>query len=244
MLLAAGSANVQQQQARKAEAARRRGWRGSKSAMKPIRVLIADDHPLIILGLTTALEEHDVKVVERVSVAEEILDTYAETRPDVLVLDIRFGEGLTGLEVAGRILQRFPNARIVFYSQFDQDETMREAYRLGGAAFIPKNTAPALIAEAIKKAHAGQTYFLPEIAERLALIGVRGDESPQAKLEPRELEIFKMMARGLTNEEIGQTMNVTSRTISNISSLVKEKLGVERAADITLLAVKHMMIEP
>ena len=212
--------------------------------MKPIRVLIADDHPLIILGLTAALAKHNIKVIERVTVAEEVLDKYSETHPDVVILDIRFGEGLTGLDVAAQILQRFPDARIVFYSQFDQDETMREAYRLGGAAFIPKNTAPILLADAIKKAHAGQIFFLPEIAERLALIGVRGGESPQSKLDPRELEVFRMMARGLTNAEIAETMNVTARTISNISSDVKEKLGVGRPADITLLAVRHLIIAP
>jgi two-component system invasion response regulator UvrY len=212
--------------------------------MKPIRVVIADDHPLIILGLTPALAGHNIKVIDQVTTAEQILAKYAETRPDVLVLDIRFGEGLTGLDVAGQILQRFADARIVFYSQFDQDETISEAYRLGGTAFIPKNTTPALLAEAIKKAHAGQIYFLPHIAERLALIGLHGEESPQSKLDPRELEVFKMMARGFTNAEIGETLNLTARTISNISSIVKEKLGVTRQAEITLLAVKHLMIEP
>ena len=217
---------------------------GPYTSMKPVRVLIADDHPLIILGLTAALADQGIKVIERVNSGEEVIEKYAETKPDVLILDIRFGEGMTGLDVAAQLLQRFPDARIVFYSQFDQDETIAEAYRLGGAAFIPKNTAPSLLASAVKKAHAAQIYFLPHVAERLALIGVRGDESPQARLDPRELEIFKMMARGLTNAEIAETMNVTPRTISSISSNVKEKLGVERQADITLLAVRHMMVEP
>ena len=212
--------------------------------MKPIRVLIADDHPLIIFGLTSALAGRDIKVIESVTEAEEVVAKYAQARPDVVVLDIRFGNGPTGFDIGAELLRQFPKARIVFYSQFDQDETIAEAYRIGGRAFIPKNTPPTILAEAIKKAHSGEIYFLPRIAERLALIGVRGDESPQSKLEPRELDVFRMMASGLTNAEIAEKLNVTARTVSTVSSTVKEKLGTSRQAELTLLAVKHMMIEP
>ena len=215
---------------------------GTHKTPKSIRVLIADDHPLIVVGLTTALSHLDIEVVDHVAVAGEVVPKYAETKPDVLVLDIRFGEGATGLDVARELLHRFPAARIVFYSQFDQDETITEAYRVGGAAFIPKNTSPSLLADAIKHVHTGQTYFLREIAERLALIGVRGDESPNSKLEAREIEVFKLMAQGLTNNEMAEKMNLSPKTISTISQTVKEKLGVDRQADITRLAVKHLMI--
>ena len=211
--------------------------------MKTIRVLIADDHPLIIFGLTSALTGKDIQVAERVTEAQEVVSKYSESKPDVVVLDIRFGTGLTGFDVAAELLRRFPAARIVFYSQFDQDETIAEAYRIGGRAFVPKNAAPTVLADAIKKAHAGEIYFLPKIAERLALIGLKADESPQSRLEPRELEVFRMMARGLTNAEIAEKLHVTARTVSAISSAVKDKLGLSRQAEITLLAIKHMMIE-
>ena len=212
--------------------------------MNPIRVLIADDHPLIIFGLTSALAGKDIQVAERVTEAKAVVSKYSESKPDVVVLDIRFGSGPTGFDVAAELLRRFPAARIVFYSQFDQDETIAEAYRIGGRAFVPKNAAPTVLADAIKRANAGEIYFLPKIAERLALIGLKADESPQSKLEPRELEVFRMMARGLTNAEIAEKLHVTARTVSAISSAVKDKLGLSRQAEITLLAVKHMMIEP
>ena len=212
------------------------------SQRHPPRVLIADDHPLIVIGLTSALRDQGIKVVGHVETAGEVIPKYAETAPDVLILDIRFGEGPTGLEIAGELLLRFAEARIVFYSQFDQDETISEAYRLGGAAFIPKNTPPALLAEAVTRVHNGHTYFLKDIAERLALIGVRRDESPQSRLETRELEVFKLMAWGLTNAEMAEKMHLSPKTISTISQTVKEKLGVQRQADITKLAVKHLLI--
>ena len=87
-------------------------------------------------------------------------------------------------------------------------------------------------------------YFLPHIAERLANLSVRGDESPQSLLNERDLEIFKLMAEGLTNAEIAERLDLSLKTISNVSQAIKEKLGVHRPAYITKLAVKHGLIAP
>lgn len=212
--------------------------------MTPVKVLIADDHPLIIEGLTTVLARYGIEAVAQALTPAEVVPRYAESAPEVLVLDVRFGDGRSGLDVARDVLKRHPNARIVFYSQFDQDEIVREAYRIGGAGFVTKNRPPAVLAEAIMQVREGRTHFLPEIAERLALLGVRGDDSPQAKLDPRELEVFRRMAAGSTNVEIAEAMNLSPKTISMTSQNIKDKLGMHRPADITRLAVKHGVIEP
>jgi len=212
--------------------------------MKSLRVLIADDHPLIIEGLTIALRRHDIEVVCETTTTENVLSGYEECKPDVLVLDVRFGGAVSGLDVAREVMRAHPEARIVFYSQFDQDEIIREAYRVGGVGFITKDTAPDVLADAIKQVSEGKTHFLPEIAERLALLGVRGDESPQGRLDPRELEVFRDIALGRTNPEIAEAMSLSPKTISVISQSIKDKLGVHRPADITRLAIKHKVIEP
>ena len=212
--------------------------------MARTRVLIADDHPLIIEGITAALRRLGLNVVGHVQTAAEVIPKYIDCRPDVLVLDVRFGPGPTGLDVARELLSDHPEALIVFYSQFDQDEIIREAYRLGGAAFITKNSPPEALVRAIDEVSQGKTFFLPEIAERLALLGVRGDESPRAKLEPREVEVFALIAAGLTNVEIAERMGLSAKTISTISQAIKEKLGLYRTADLTRLAMKHGLIEP
>ena len=212
--------------------------------MSSVRVLLADDHPLIIEGLSVALRRLDLDVVGHVDTAAGVVEKFAQTRPDVLVLDIRFGPGPTGLDVARDLLSAHPGARIVFYSQFDQDEIIRDAYRLGGAAFITKNVPPETLAVAIKDAAKGKTYFLPAIAERLALLGLHGDESPRARLDAREIDVFVQLARGLTNNEIAERMNLSTKTISTIGQAVKEKLGALRAADLTRLAMRHGMIDP
>jgi two-component system, NarL family, invasion response regulator UvrY len=213
--------------------------------MKPIRALIADDHPLIIEGLTTALARDNIEVVGQATTANEVLSQYLTCTPDVIVLDIRFGNsGPSGLDVAREALQRYPDARILIYSQFDQDELVREAYRIGCVGFVTKNKPMAVLAEAIKQVHQGKMHFLPEIAERLAMIGVKGDDSPQSKLDARELEVFRLMAQGRTNVEIAEAMALSPKTISLTSQLIKDKLGVQRAAEITRLAVRHGVIEP
>jgi DNA-binding NarL/FixJ family response regulator len=195
-------------------------------------------------GFSMSLENQGMEVVGQARTPDEAIAQYAGLQPDVLVLDIRFGEELTGLDVAKRVLAQTPSAKIVFLSQFDQDSLIKETYRLGGRAFMTKDCDPADLAAAVRRAHEDGLYFLPQIAERLAQLSVRGEQSPQSQLDDRALEIFTLMAEGLTNAEIAEKLNVSTKTISNISQAVKEKLGVHRPAYITRLAVKHGLIEP
>lgn len=209
-----------------------------------IRVMLADDHPIVMTGFAMSLQGQGLDVVAQARTPEDALAQFQQLQPDVIVLDIRFGEQLTGLDVARRILAHTPAAAIVFLSQFDQDSLIKETYRLGGRAFMTKDCDPADLAAAVRRAHEGELYFLPHIAERLANLSVRGDASPQSQLDERALEIFTLMAEGLTNAEIAEKLDVSTKTISNISQAVKEKLGVHRPAYITRLAVKHGLIEP
>ena len=211
---------------------------------RPIRVLLADDHPIVMTGFAMSLSGFGMDVVGQAKTPQEATEQYAALLPDVAVLDIRFGTELTGLDAAQSILKRFPSAKIVFLSQFDQDSLIKETYRLGARAFVTKDCDPSDLATAVRHAHAGKLYFMPQIAERLANLSVRGDVSPQSQLDARGLEIFKLMAEGLTNAEIAERLDLSTKTISNISQAVKEKLGVHRQAYITKLAVKHGLIEP
>lgn len=212
--------------------------------MPAIKVLLADDHPLILEGVRNALTKQGMKVVAEVMTAADVVPRMKQHRPDVAVLDVRFGPGPTGLDVARELLAQQPQARIVFYSQFDQDEVIRDAYRLGGAAFVTKNQRAEVLYEAIAAAAQGKTFFPPAIAERLAVLGLHGDESPRARLEPRELEVFLHLASGLNNNEIAERMGLSSKTIGMVGQTVREKLGVQRGADLTRLAVRHGMIDP
>lgn len=211
---------------------------------QPIKVLLADDHPLMMAGFETVLVDYGIKAIGKTTAPEEAVKLYEEKKPDVLVLDIRFGEKMTGLDAAKDVLRKFPNANIVFLSQFDQDSLIKEAYRIGARAFLTKSCTADDLADAIKLAQQGEKSFLPEVAERLANIAIQGDISLQSKLDEREFVVFEYMAQGLTNQEIAEKLSLSPKTISNTSQTIKEKLGVHRPADITRLAVKHGLIEP
>jgi two-component system invasion response regulator UvrY len=206
--------------------------------------MLADDHPIVMTGFAMSLAGVGMDVVAQAKHARR-------SGRDVRRAQARRAGARHPLrhraDRARRrrdILEEDPSARIVFLSQFDQDSLIKETYRLGARAFVTKDCDPADLATAVRHAHEGKLYFLPQIAERLANLSVRGDVSPQSQLDQRGLEIFKLMAEGLTNAEIAEKLNLSTKTISNISQSVKEKLGVHRQAYITKLAVKHGLIEP
>jgi DNA-binding NarL/FixJ family response regulator len=208
------------------------------------RVLLADDHPIVMTGFAMSLAGHGIEVVGQARSPQEAIEQFHALAPDVAILDIRFGEQLTGLDTARQILAESPDARIIFLTQFDQDSLIKEAYRIGARAFMTKDCDPADLALAVQRARQGELYFMPQIAERLASLSVRGDVSPQSLLDERSLQIFVLMAEGQTNAEIAEQLDVSSKTISNTSQAIKDKLGVHRAADITRLAVRHGLIQP
>lgn len=219
------------------------------AARKPaqrITVFIADDHPAIGLALSYGLQAHHISVIGRATAAEEVLDQVKALKPDVIVLDVRFGRETvnTGIDVARQLLHDDPRKGVVIYSQFDTVEIIQEAYRTGIHAFVPKCAPLDLMATAIEHAHSNRVYFVPEVAERLAMVNIAGDRSPQALLEPRELEVFRYIAIGLTSNEIAEEMSLSPKTVSNVRQSVLEKLKADRQADITLLAVEHGLISP
>lgn len=215
----------------------------SRRRMQLIRILIADDHPLIIEGLTLSLKKRGIEVVGHALAIADAVRQYRRCKPDVVVMDVGFGQSSTGLDAAREIIETNPEARIVFYTQYDQDEIVREAYRLGGRGFVPKVQSTDLLADVIGQVQQGKIHFLPDIAERLALMGVRGDDSPRAKLDARELDVFRRLAQGQTIEEIAGHLSLSRKTISLVVQAVKDKLGVQRSAEITRLAIRHHIIE-
>jgi two-component system, NarL family, invasion response regulator UvrY len=211
--------------------------------MADVRVLVAEDHPLITQALASELKPYGIDASASVADGNLVLTRYAEVKPDVLVLDLRLGQ-IRGLDVARELLQVAPAARIVFYSQFDQPHIVQEAYRLGAKAFVPKSADPQVLAEAIIAAsHDGPPYFTPEIAAQLAIMSVRGEDSPRAKLTERELVVFQKMAQGRTIAEIAEDMQLSSKTVGLITQEIRQKLRVDRPAEITKLAIRYQLID-
>ena len=215
-----------------------------RAMSKRIRVLIADDHGLIVAAFTQALKEFSIEVVSAVTHAHEVAKAYAATKPDVVVLDIRFGDDEpTGLDIAAALLEGDPKARVIFCSQYDTDAFIREAYSRGALAFISKVTTPRNFAAAIEAAAAGKRYWLPEIQERMANLGVRGTDSPLSQLTAREMQVFRHMMSSLTNQEIATKMDLSLKTISVTRQSIVQKLGEERPLELMRHARKHHLID-
>jgi len=214
----------------------------------PVTVLIGDDHSIVIEAVAMQLTGHGCKIIGKAKTVEDVITMYSQLIPDVLVLDIKFSGKRTGLDVAKDILAEHPEAKIVFLSQNDQEALIRETYKLGGYAFLTKDCDPSELATAVLRAHSGQLYFMSGTAEQLASALLRGEPegppSPLAQLDVREVEIFTLMAQGYTNEEIGEKLSLSKRTISISSQHIKDKLNLHRPAEITRLAVRLGLIEP
>lgn len=195
-------------------------------------------------GFAQTLTTLGIEVVGQAKTLDEAAALYAALLPDVLVLDVRFRlEKQTGLDMARELLQAHPDAKIVFLSQFDQEGLIKESYQLGGKAFLTKDCEVEELADAVKQAHRGSVYLMPAVAERLAKLSIQGDRSPHAILHIREISIFRFMAQGLTNHEIAEKLSLSTKTISNSSQSIKDKLGVSRQADLTRLAVRYGILD-
>lgn len=207
-----------------------------------ITVLLADDHALLRAGFASTLRDEGIEVIAESDNADDACIKYRECHPDVAVLDILFQDKKTGLDAIKIILQDDPNARIVILTQHDQDNLIKEGYRSGAMSYIGKNMDTDYLLTAIRKATQGERYFVPSIAERLALLSMTDEQNPIKTLTPREYEVFTRMAEGKTGAEIAEELDISLRTAAGISHTVKNKLGVSRQADITKLAFKYNVI--
>ena len=206
-----------------------------------IRVLLADDHPLILSGFETMIADDEFEVVGTALSAAEAKEAYERLRPDVLVLDVRFGNGRSGLELAGELLERDHAARIIFLSQFGQAQLVRETYQLGGLAFLTKDATRTDLVESIRRAANGRTYFQTQVAESLANLSIH-NTSPSLGLSPRELRIFIQIAKGATFQEVADELAVNIKTVGSDVASIRSRLGVTRPAHMTLLALQHGLI--
>jgi two-component system invasion response regulator UvrY len=218
--------------------------RFSEARAMPIRVLIADDHPVVGNALSAGIEGQQISVVGFTERADEVEAKYEELRPDVLLLDLRFGPEakISGFDIARSILSKHSDARIVFYSQFDSDEMLREAYVLGASAFIPKRSALDDVINALVKVSTEGTYFVPSVASRMAMLSIRRDDSPQTLLDERELQVFRYLALGLETAEIAEKMGLAPKTITNARQSIKKKLNEDKPARMALIAVRSGVI--
>jgi len=213
----------------------------------PIRILVADDHSVVRQGIRHVLEgAEEFTVVAEAEDGNQVAELVAQTKPDVVVLDISM-PGQSGLEVTAVLRKRFPECRVLILSMYDNQEYVLEAVRAGAHGYLLKDTAAEDLPAAIRSIHAGEAFYSPPIAAKLAA-AVKGDFSDQnatgelANLTTREREVLRGIARGLTNKDIATELGISPRTVETHRESLMRKLGIRHVAGLTKLALETGLI--
>jgi DNA-binding NarL/FixJ family response regulator len=213
--------------------------------LRPIRVLIADDHSVVRTGIRHILEgeqgEPGFEIVAEASNGAETMALAFEHRPDVALLDISMPGG-SGLGVAAALRERCPATRVLMLSMYDQAEYVLESVRAGAHGYLLKDTAAAELRQAVRAVWGGQSYFSPRVASRLTA-AVRGEgRSVLDQLTVREREVLVGIASGRTNREIAASLGISHRTVETHRESLMRKLDVHTVAGLTKLALEEGLI--
>ena len=205
-----------------------------------MRVLIVDDHPIIVSGCAAMLAgEGDIDVIDARD-AETGLAAFVAQKPDITVVDIGL-PGVSGFELTRRILEADPQARIVVFSMNDDPIFAARAIQMGAKGYVTKNDDPYLLLTAVREVASGGVFLMPKIANRLAFEKSGAAASPLSALTARELEILRMLGRGLGMAEIADATQVSYKTIANSCSIMKRKLGARTPMELMRIALEHKL---
>ena len=209
-----------------------------------IRILLADDHAVVRTGFRLLLQSSpEVTVVGEAESGEAACQRYIELSPDVVIMDIAM-PGMGGIEALRRIRAHDAQARVLALSAHDDPMHARRALREGALGFLSKRSAPEALLEAVAAVGAGRRYIDSRVAQRLALEDIEGTESsPIKRLSEREFDVFIRLARGASVQRIADDLRLSASTVGTHLYNVKQKLGVSNQSELTLLAIRHGLIE-
>jgi len=204
----------------------------------PIRVLVADDHPLVRQGVVAVVAaQSDMAVVGEAGDGRETVDLFRKLRPDIALIDLGL-PGLDGIGAMEAIRAEFPGSRFVALTVYQGEEDIRRALQAGARAYLLKSAPPSQLVAAIRAVHAGLRKIPPEVASRIS------DRGPGSGLTAREIEVLKLVARGCTNVEIGHELHITSGTAKWFVSSILSKLGVDDRTEAVTTALERGILHP
>jgi len=211
--------------------------------MKKPRVLLADDHQIVLEGLKSLLGG-EFEVVGSVEDGRALVDQAAALHPDVIVADISMPQ-LNGIEAARQIKKTDKNIKIVFLTMHPDATYAANAFEAGASGFVLKHSAPSELVTAIHEAIKGRTYVTPLIAGDLIRTYQEGG-SPEKdlfkKISPRQREILQLLAEGKSGKEIASLLNISARTVEFHKYRMMEQLNIKTSAELVQYAVKHGIV--
>ncbi|WP_308258398.1 response regulator transcription factor [Saccharothrix obliqua] len=202
---------------------------------RPVRLLLADDHPVVRAGLRAVLEtEPDLEVVAEAATAEQAVALAAELDVDVVLMDLRFGAGMNGAQATAAITARPDAPRVLVVTTYDTDADTLPAIEAGATGYLLKDAPPEELAAAVRTAAAGRTTLAPTVADRL----VNRLRTPGTALTRRETEVLVLVAEGLSNQRIGERLHLTLATVKSHLVHIYAKLGVDSRTAAVAAAVE------
>ncbi|GAA13650.1 MULTISPECIES: response regulator [Gordonia] len=192
--------------------------------MSGVRVLLVDDHPVVRAGLRALLASHDdVLVVAEAASGEEAVASAMSTKPDVVLMDLRLGDGIDGAQATAQIVAASDPPRVVVLTTYDTDADILRAVEAGAAGYLLKDTDPEVLIESVFAAARGETVLDPDVARRL----YRRMQRPPADLSAREVEVLSLVAKGLSNRAIAKQLVVSEATVKSHLVHAFTKLDVD-----------------
>ncbi len=201
-----------------------------------LRLLIADDHALVRLGLKTSLEmERDFAVAADVASGEEAIAQYRKHRPDVALIDLRL-PGIDGVETTAALCREFPGAKVIILSTYHSGDEILRAMRAGAKSYLTKSVQREELVYAIRQVAGGETYVPGLVARRLA------ERLRQPDLTARELEVLRLVAAGNSNKEIAAALAVEVSTVKLHVGKILEKLRARDRTEAVTIAIQHGLV--
>lgn len=212
------------------------------SALKDCRVVLADDHAVVRLGFRMLLEGAGGTVVGEAGSGEEALRLYGELLPDLLVMDVSM-PGMGGLAALERLLLQHPQARVLMLSAHKDAVVPVRAMRLGARGYLCKKAEPAEFLRAVRQVASDQRFLDADLAQEVALAQLSGAASPVDALTDKEFAVFMQLAQGRTVNEVAGDFFLSPSTVGTHLYHIKQKLNVQNAAELALLAMRSGLIE-
>lgn len=201
-----------------------------------IRILIADDHFIVRMGLTALVNmEPDMEVIGEAANGAQAVDIFGKLNPDLVLMDLRMPVK-DGIQATAEIRNKFPTARILMLTTYDGDEDIHKALQAGAQGYVLKNSTAEALIPALRAVAAGQQWIPKDIASRLM------SRKSFEELTPRELQVLHQLARGLANKEIADTLNISEHTVKDHLKSILGKLRVADRTEAVTTAIQRGII--
>jgi DNA-binding NarL/FixJ family response regulator len=210
----------------------------------PIRVYIVDDHALVRAGMRMILSaEDDIEVVGEAESGEAAIPQVRRLAPDVVLCDLHL-PGVSGLEVTERIVRGDHGTRVVVVSVLEDGPMPRRLIEAGASGYVGKGGNPAELVRAVRTVAAGRRFLASSVAQKLALYGMDGQQSPFEVLSPREMEVAMLLTQGLRQEDIARRLSLSAKTVNTHKSRLFDKLGIRDSIALARLAGQYGLVDP